>query len=79
LIAIQASFIGDSDVPTTYDRYGKVVPEDLAPAAAQLEEHFNRSARGRPSASGRLTRTSKGATMQDDTAVRAGVRRARAV
>jgi hypothetical protein len=30
-------FIGHSDVRTTYNRYGKVVPEDLAPAAAQLE------------------------------------------
>jgi hypothetical protein len=35
-------FIGDSDVRTTYNRYGKVVPEDLAPAAAQLEEYFDR-------------------------------------
>jgi hypothetical protein len=35
-------FIGHSDVRTTYNRYGKVVPEDLAPAAAQLEEYFDR-------------------------------------
>jgi integrase len=35
-------FIGHSDVRTTYNRYGKVVPEDLAPAAAQLEEYFER-------------------------------------
>ena len=32
---------GHSDVRTTYSRYGKVVPEDLAPAAAQLEEYFD--------------------------------------
>ncbi len=35
-------FIGHNDVRTTYNRYGKVVPEDLAPAAAQLEEYFDR-------------------------------------
>jgi len=35
-------FIGHSDVRTTYNRYGKVVPEDRAPAAAQLEEYFDR-------------------------------------
>jgi hypothetical protein len=35
-------FIGHSDVRTTYNRYGKVVPEDLAPAAEQLEEYFDR-------------------------------------
>jgi hypothetical protein len=35
-------FIGHSDVRTTYNRYGKVLPEDLAPAAAQLEEYFDR-------------------------------------
>lgn len=35
-------FIGHSDVRTTYNRYGKVVPEDLAPAAAQLEDYFDR-------------------------------------
>jgi hypothetical protein len=35
-------FIGHSDVRTTYNRYGKVVPDDLAPAAAQLEEYFDR-------------------------------------
>ena len=35
-------FIGHGDVRTTHNRYGKVVPEDLAPAAAQLEEYFDR-------------------------------------
>ena len=35
-------FIGHSDVRTTYNRYGKVVPEDLAPAAAQLDEYLDR-------------------------------------
>ena len=34
-------FIGHSDVRTTYNRYGKVVPEDLAPAAAQLDEYLD--------------------------------------
>jgi integrase len=36
-------FLGHSDVRTTYNRYGKVVPDDLAPAAAQLDEYFERS------------------------------------
>ena len=35
-------FIGHSDVRTIYNRYGKVVPEDLAPAAEQLEDYFDR-------------------------------------
>lgn len=35
-------FLGHSDVRTTYNRYGKVVPGDLAPAAAQLDEYFDR-------------------------------------
>jgi integrase len=42
-------FIGHSDVRTTYNRYGKVVPEDLAPAAAQLDEYLDR---GRAARSG---------------------------
>jgi hypothetical protein len=45
-------FIGHSDVRTTYNRYGKVVPEDLAPAAAQLEEYFDRGREARISPSG---------------------------
>jgi integrase len=36
-------FLGHSDVRTTYNRYGKVVPEDLGPAAAQLDEYFERT------------------------------------
>ena len=35
-------FIGHSDVRTTYNRYGKVVPEDPSPAAAQLDEYLDR-------------------------------------
>ena len=38
-------FIGHSDVRTTYNRDGKLVPEDLAPGAAQLEEYFDRGPR----------------------------------
>jgi hypothetical protein len=34
-------FIGHSDVRTTYNRYGEVVPENLAPAAAQLDESLD--------------------------------------
>lgn len=44
-------FLGHSDVRTTYNRYGKVVPEDLGPAAAQLDDYFARTpgqARNRP-------------------------------
>jgi integrase len=36
-------FLGHSDVRTTYNRNGKVVPEDLGPAAAQLDEYFERT------------------------------------
>ena len=36
-------FLGHSDVRTTYNRYGKVVPEDLGPAAAQLDDYFERT------------------------------------
>ncbi|MGN6870010.1 MAG: tyrosine-type recombinase/integrase [Solirubrobacteraceae bacterium] len=36
-------FLGHSDVRTTYNRYGKVVPEDLGPAAAQLDDYFART------------------------------------
>ena len=36
-------FLRHSDVPTTYNRYGKVVPEDPGPAAAQLDDYFDRS------------------------------------
>jgi integrase len=36
-------FLGHSDVRTTYNRYGKVVPEDLGPAAAQLDNYFERT------------------------------------
>ena len=43
-------FLGHSDVRTTYNRYGKVVPEDLGPAAAQLDDYFERTrARPKPS------------------------------
>lgn len=43
-------WIGHSDVRTTYNRYGHVVPEDLAPAAAQLDAYF---ARHKPALFGR--------------------------
>jgi integrase len=36
-------FLGHSDVRTTYNRYGKVVPEDLGPAAAPLDHYFERA------------------------------------
>jgi Phage integrase family len=36
-------FLGHSDVRTTYNRYGKVVPEDLGPAAAELDDYFERT------------------------------------
>jgi integrase len=50
-------FIGHSDVRTTYNRYGKVVPEDLAPAAAQLDEYLDRGRarlESRPDAGGKI-------------------------
>lgn len=31
---------------TTYNRYGKVAPEDLGPAAAQLDDYFERTRPG---------------------------------
>jgi hypothetical protein len=36
-------FLRHSDVRTTYNRNGKVVPEDLEPAAAQLDDYFERT------------------------------------
>lgn len=41
-----SEFIGHTDVRTTFNRYGKVVPEDLAPAAAKLDSYFARHAPG---------------------------------
>src|SRR5689334_8204421 len=35
--------LGHSDGRTTYNRYGKVVPQDLGPAVAQLDEYFRRA------------------------------------
>jgi hypothetical protein len=40
---LAAEFLGHSDVRMTYNRYGEVVPEDLEPAVAQLDDSFERS------------------------------------
>jgi integrase len=50
-------FIGHSDVRTTYNRYGKVVPEDVPQAAVQLDEYFDRGRarlESRPEAGGNI-------------------------
>jgi hypothetical protein len=41
--AVALRRLGHGDVRTTYNRYGKVVPQDLGPAAAQLDEYFRRA------------------------------------
>jgi integrase len=35
-------FLGHSDVRTTFNRYGKLVPEDLDEAAAKMDAYFDR-------------------------------------
>jgi integrase len=37
-----SQFLGHTDVRTTFNRYGKVVEEDLADAAARLDAYFDR-------------------------------------
>ena len=35
-------FLGHSDVRTTFNRYGKLVPEDLDEATAKMDAYFDR-------------------------------------
>jgi integrase len=41
-----SEFIGHTDVRTTFNRYGKVVPEDISDAVAKLDTYWQRGADG---------------------------------